>query len=133
MSAEQWRPANGFEGVYEVSSLGRVRSLTHTIRRADGGEWTYRGRVLKAGPTTKGYLFVTFSRGAERHMRKVHRLVLEAFVGPCPEGMEGCHNDGDKTNNQISNLRWDTRSANAKDRVKHGTQNSFTARERTAA
>jgi hypothetical protein len=50
----------------------------------------------------------------------VHRLVLEAFVGPCPEGMEACHNNGDPADNRLENLRWDTRSANAKDKVRHG-------------
>lgn len=51
----------------------------------------------------------------------VHRLVLEAFIGPCPDGMEACHNDGNGSNNNLSNLRWDTRIANAQDMVSHGT------------
>lgn len=50
----------------------------------------------------------------------IHRLVLEAFVGPCPPGLEGCHNDGNPTNNCISNLRWGTPASNAADRIKHG-------------
>jgi hypothetical protein len=53
---------------------------------------------------------------------KVHRLVLTAFVGPCPIGMEGCHRDGDKANNRLSNLRWGTPKSNSEDRVRHGTQ-----------
>lgn len=53
----------------------------------------------------------------------VHRLVLLAFVGPCPEGMEACHNDGDSTNNSLSNLRWDTPKNNHADKKKHGTVN----------
>jgi hypothetical protein len=55
------------------------------------------------------------------HLALVHRLVLEAFVGPCPEGMEGCHNDGNRLNNDLSNLRWGTRSDNRDDARKHGT------------
>lgn len=54
------------------------------------------------------------------HSVHVHRLVLMAFVGPCPEGMEGCHNDGDASNNNLANLRWDTRQANFDDLKKHG-------------
>jgi hypothetical protein len=54
--------------------------------------------------------------------RKVHLLVLEAFVGPCPPGMEGCHDDGDAANNKLSNLRWDTHKNNIEDQVKHGTR-----------
>lgn len=53
----------------------------------------------------------------------VHRLVLLAFVGPCPDGMEGCHDDNDPRNNCVSNLRWDTMERNQQDRVKHGTHN----------
>jgi hypothetical protein len=49
-----------------------------------------------------------------------HRLVLLAFVGPCPEGLEGCHNDGDPSNNRLDNLRWDTRESNMADQIKHG-------------
>lgn len=56
-----------------------------------------------------------------KNHRLVHRLVLEAFVGPCPDGMEGCHNDGNAANNTLANLRWDTRSANVVDAYRHGT------------
>jgi hypothetical protein len=56
---------------------------------------------------------------AKRH-RAVHRLVLEAFVGPCPEGFEGCHFDGDPSNNAVKNLRWDTHLNNMKDIQRHG-------------
>jgi hypothetical protein len=55
--------------------------------------------------------------------RKVHRLVLETFVGPCPDGMECCHNNGDPADNRLENLRWDTLSSNAYDRVEHGVHN----------
>jgi hypothetical protein len=53
--------------------------------------------------------------------RDVHRLILETFVGPCPEGMEACHADGNRLNNRLDNLRWDTPKGNAADRAKHGT------------
>lgn len=61
--------------------------------------------------------------------RRVHRLVLEAFVGPCPPGMEACHNDGNPANNALTNLRWDTRQANAADRSLHGTAPKGEARK----
>jgi hypothetical protein len=68
-----------------------------------------------------GYLYVNLKRVGSQSQRAVHRLVLEAFVGPCPPGMEGCHNDGDQLNNRLDNLRWDTPSNNKLDSVRHGT------------
>ena len=56
-------------------------------------------------------------------MFSVHVLVLTVFIGPCPEGMEGCHEDGDFTNNRVDNLRWDTHQENQRDMVRHGTTN----------
>jgi len=54
-------------------------------------------------------------------MKRVHRLVLEAFIGPAPKGTICCHNDGDPTNNRLENLRWDTHSSNTRDAIRHGT------------
>ncbi len=91
----------------------------------DGSVWSNKYRRWKRLKQSKrnGYLFAVFSNGSREKVvnRFVHRLVLEAFVGPCPKGMECCHNDGDPTNNNLSNLRWDTRKANSADRKKHGT------------
>lgn len=70
--------------------------------------------------TARGYLQVALQSVGVRVERKVHQLVLETFVGPRPEGMEVCHNDGNKKNNSLSNLRWGTKSENTKDRRNHG-------------
>lgn len=90
----------------------------------DGSFWSHkRGEWLRVEPwaNSKGYLRVGPSVNGKRLRFSVHRLVLEAFVGPCPDGMEGCHNDGDKSNNRPSNLRWDTQSANSFDNIyRHG-------------
>ena len=59
----------------------------------------------------------------KQNVVRVHKLVLEAFVGPCPDGLECCHNDGNSFNNHIDNLRWDTHKSNIHDRIKHGTSN----------
>lgn len=61
------------------------------------------------------------SLGRARFGQRVHRIVLETFVGPCPDGMEGCHNDGNPINNRVDNLRWDTRASNRADMLVHGT------------
>lgn len=116
---EEWRPIEGQEGSYEVSSFGRVRSLTRQIRCKNGAVKVIQGKVLRP---FKGdaYEHRVISFG-KRNRHYVHLLVLAAFVGPRPEGMEGCHNDGDPYNNHVSNLRWDTPSGNQRDRLVHGT------------
>lgn len=115
---ERWLPVVGFEGSYEVSDHGRVRGLD----RIGAAGQRVAGRVLTPTPNSHGYPAVTLYGNGLRRVGKVHRLVLEAFVGPCPDGMEACHGpDRDQTNNRLSNLRWGTSSENNFDRVRHGT------------
>lgn len=114
---EVWLPVAGFEGRYEVSSSGSVRSLDRLIDPGGRGRRRMRGRVLSQVVTPNGYCSVMLPNGRSL----IHRLVLTAFVGPCPDGMEGCHNDGDRSNNNLENLRWDTRSENNHDAVEHRT------------
>lgn len=113
-SPESWRPVVGWEGFYEVSSLGRVRRIFLP---------PYEGfRVLRPHPDRHGYPSVGLSRPGAKPMRpKVHKLVAESFIGPRPSGLEICHNDGDKTNARASNLRYDTHLANEQDKRLHGT------------
>jgi hypothetical protein len=104
---EKWRPIPGFEGRYEVSDHGRVRSLR------------YRGhptvQIMKSTPNYAGYYVITL--GKERKQFRLHCLVLEAFVGPRPApDFDGCHKSGDKRDNTLSNLRWDTKPGNMRDR-----------------
>ena len=116
--SEQWRAIAEWPG-YEVSDLGRVRSVARVIQRSNGWQQTIQERILKPTwnmPGDSGHLTVT----VYKKRKKVHRLVLIAFVGPGPEGHEVCHNDGDPSNNALSNLRWDTHRANSLDRTKHG-------------
>jgi hypothetical protein len=101
---EEWKDVVGFEGSYQVSNMGRVRS----------------SRVLKPGSSGKGYKAISLWVNGKAKRVRVHKLVLEAFVGPCPPGMECCHGDSDRTNNALSNLRWDTKKNNAKDRDEAG-------------
>lgn len=111
---ERWLPIPGYEGRYDVSDQGRVRSL------AWGKE-----RILKTCMDHKGYLQVGLSGGGPlARVPRVHRLVLLAFVGPRPDGMECRHIDGDHQNNILGNLRWGTHSENEFDRVKHGTHHN---------
>jgi hypothetical protein len=121
-SAERWRPVPGWADSYQVSDAGRVRSVDRIVRRSDGRTQRCAGVVLApARHPVSGYLYVNLKRHGSQRQRAVHRLVLEAFVGPCPLGMEGCHSDGDQLNNRLRNLRWDTPSNNRLDTVRHGT------------
>jgi hypothetical protein len=118
---ENWKPVPEYEGYYEVSDQGRVRSLDREIQRADGTTAKLRGKVLRFGRATTGYLQVNLSKEDEQKSIYVHKLVLLAFVGPRPEGMQACHGESGAEDNRLSNLRWDTVSENAMDRVRHGT------------
>jgi len=118
---EAWRTAVGWEDWYEVSNLGRVRSLPR-MSIAGGYPARYKGRVLTSRAGKNGYHVVCFtSPWKKRECRYVHQLVCEMFLGVCPPGLEVCHNDGTRDNNTVSNLRYDTRSANSLDRHIHGT------------
>lgn len=122
MTDERWLPVPEYEGYYEVSDHGNVRSVDRKIIHSNGITRTFPGRVLKKWQDKGGYWKVGLSKNGELHFRMVHRLVLSAFVGQCPKGMEGCHNDGNPGNPHLGNLRWDTYSNNQKDRRMHGTQ-----------
>ena len=115
---EIWSPIDGYPD-YEISDHGRVRSFKL------GGVY-----YLKFASFPTGHLQVRLSRFKKGTNFLVHRLVLENFTGPCPEGMECCQNDGDPTNNHESNRRWDTHAANMADKVGHGCHRNMRHRNR---
>ena len=117
---EQWLPVPGYEGHYEVSDHGRVRSLDRTVLRC-GRTMRVRGEMKALVDNGQGRKRVYLSKDGQMRRLQIHRLVLSVFVGPCPEGMEACHNDGNPANNHVENLRWDTGSANMHDKRRHGT------------
>ncbi|QPO16649.1 HNH endonuclease [Mycobacterium phage KashFlow] len=122
-NTEEWRPAPGYEGLYEVSSHGRVRSLDRTVptRRHPGGVRKLRGCLLKPSPSKYGHLMVSPSKDGRQKVEYIHHLVMLAFSGPRPDGMLVCHNDGDPANNRLDNLRWDDQFGNMRDTLSHGT------------
>jgi hypothetical protein len=115
---EIWKDALGWEGLYEVSSLGNIRSIA---RVNPVNKMLLGGKNLKRILGSRGYYVVNLTAKNRRNQYFVHKLVLEAFVGKAPQNMEACHNDGNRLNCSLSNLRWDTRSNNHKDKIKHGT------------
>lgn len=87
---------------------------------SDGTIWRFhkdQWRQCRCNPGSNGRLNVTINNATQ----SAARLICEAFHGPCPNGMECCHNNGERTDNRESNLRWDTRSANHLDKRQHGT------------
>ena len=107
---EAWRPIPGWEGLYEASDLGRVKSIP---RRQ------VRGGILSPSVGTNNYPIVWLRNKSERRASAVHRLVAEAFLGP-PEGLEVRHLNGDRMDNRLANLKYGTHSENVRDTVNHG-------------
>ena len=119
---EQWKSVVGFEGVYEVSDHGRVRSLDRVVVTKTGVSKRRKGCVLSAGMDRR-HRHVALCSGEGGKSYRVHKLVLEAFVGRCPGGLEARHLDDDPDNNCLRNLTYGTRSQNMLDRVRNGTHN----------
>ena len=127
---EYWRNVPGYEGLYRVSDWGRVKSVERKARIGGGLFRQVRERILKyaylkPGKRHKSYLIVILSKENQTKIRLIHRLVLEAFIGSCPQGMETCHNDGNPQNNRLMNLRWDTHQENSNDTIRHGTRSNI--------
>lgn len=115
--AEEWRPVVGYEGRYEVSDHGRVR------RFHSGGGCHKRldePVVMRPFKTSQGYRVIRLSSAGQKTSFSVHRLVLFAFVGPCPDDHECAHWNGTRDDNRLENLRWATRQENHQDKVRMG-------------
>lgn len=122
---EQWRPVVGWECYYEVSNFGRIRSLPRTVLRR------YFPPRIKTLPLNRdGYQLVAFQARPRSTTMKVHTVVLTAFVGPRPKGMQACHNDGNPANNSLTNLRWDTPLSNIADAIRQKTHPSVAMKAR---
>ena len=123
---EIWKEIPDFPG-YEVSDQGRVRSFLRMVGKGQGAGKGVRSTLdhnpqrILSPITSTGYLRVGLYKSKQRFERDIHSLILIAFVGPCPPGLEACHNDGIPANCFLSNLRWDTKSANSIDSLRHGT------------
>jgi len=103
MAKETWRPVVGYEGLYEVSSMGRIRTLNYL-----GSGFP---KVLRLS-RRNGYLYKSFSKENHKKTLAIHRVVAESFLGSPPENCEPNHLDGNKENNFADNLKWVTRSEN---------------------
>lgn len=122
MNTERWLPIVGFEGWYSVSDYGRVRSEDRAITRSDGIVLNWPSRMMSCAPDPNGYPILTLQRAGYIRKRRVHQLVMEAFVGPMPPGMEILHWDGDPGNAKLSNLRYGTHAQNGEDTIRYRTR-----------
>jgi len=122
VATERWLPVPDFQGYYEVSDRGRVRSLYRVVMRSNGVQQTVHARILRPSPGAYGHCYVPLARTGTRAKRfLVHRLILMAFKGSPPDGTEACHNNGNAEDNRLENLRWGTPSSNNYDRTTHRT------------
>lgn len=119
--SERWLPIVGYEGDYSVSDQGRVRSEAGVVVRSNGRPCTRKSKILHQTAHYKsGHMRVTLHRRGTQETAEVHRLVLAAFIGPCPLGLESLHWDDIPSNNALTNLRYGTRSENKLDLVRNG-------------
>jgi len=123
--AEQWRDIPGWEGFYQASSLGRVRSRDRVIECSDGRTFQVPGIVMSQRINVwTGYYLVGLRKPGEMVTKNVHSLIARAFLGERPPGLVVCHDNGKRTDNRVANLRYDSYSANELDKVRHATHHN---------
>lgn len=123
MKKEIWRPIKGYEGWYEVSSYGNVRSLDRLVIHSEGRKRLWKGKIMKLCHLNNGYLNIELSKNCVKKHHSIHRLVAEAFI-PNPDNLPIVnHKDENPNNNHVSNLEWCTRSYN----INYGTRNEKVA------
>lgn len=116
---EEWKDIEGYEGLYQVSNLGRVKSLDRIIYRNNGRIQTLRERILKPAKISGGYQFVLLSKDGKTKHCLVHRLVASAFIENPNDYTDVNHIDENKINNRVDNLEWCNRKYN----MNYGTRN----------
>lgn len=127
MKKEYWKPVVGYEGLYEVSNWGRVKSLERYRKGPNGSIRICKGRILKLRTDKDGYLLVALCKNNIKKTFRVHRLVAEAFI-PNPDNLPCVnHKDENKQNNVVSNLEWCSYEYN----INYGTRNERMAKRRS--
>ena len=119
--ATVWKAIPGYEGFYEASDAGAIRSVERVVNGGSGPR-VFPGRILSQAIGGHKYAVVNLSKFGKVKQFTVHTLILLTFKGECPPGCEALHDDGNRLNNGVPNLNWDSRQRNTRDRIKHGTQ-----------
>ena len=123
---EEWKNVIGYEGLYEVSNTGQVRSLDRYVKYSNGRICLHKGKVLSPAKDKYGYLAVVLSCNGKQKTIKIHRLVAQAFIENPDNLPEVNHLDEDKTNNNVDNLEWCTTKYNSN--YGHRTENAINTR-----
>ena len=118
---EEWKDVPGWEGAYQVSCLGRVKSLARTCATKGGAQRRVPELIMNAKLDKDGYPRITLTRDGIGKTKAVHTLVCEAFIGPRPDKMQTRHLNGDPADNRIENLVYGTQEENCADKILHGT------------
>ena len=122
MNKEIWKAIPGYEGLYEVSDLGRVRSLDRIIVKKNKSTMLYKGKILKYYEDSQGRLSVSLSKNDKKKNIRVHIIVAETFIGKRPDKKVICHINGNNQDNRLVNLRYDTHRENAIDIYRQGNK-----------
>lgn len=119
---ETWKPIPGYEGHYEASDQGHIRSIDRWVTRKDGRRHWHKGRILSPKIDKQRHYVVNLKVGGKQAHRYVHRLVAMAHIGP-PDGPRAVarHLDDDPSNNRLENIAWGSESDNKMDSVRNGT------------
>jgi hypothetical protein len=121
---EEWRAVIDYQGKYQVSNLGRVRTIARVVTRRNGVPISIHGRIKQPSRASRGDYPVVCLKdvGKKPKLVTVHSLVAAAFIGPRPKYADICHFDGNPHNSQLSNLRYAFRRENEADKDRHGTR-----------
>ena len=123
MEKEIWKDIPNYEGLYQVSNLGRVKGLDRTVCGKDGKSYTKRGKILKNKMGTNGYHYVCLYKNNKQKTFMIHSLVALNYIGERPKNYDICHISGDKLDNTVYNLKYDTRTENFNDMYRQGRKN----------
>lgn len=111
---EVWKDVIGYEGMYQVSTFGRVRALEREIEYKNGTRHTYPEKILSARLDKYGYLRTNLYKSGKAKVKKIHRIVAESFIPNKDKKSTINHKDGNKLNNRVENLEWTTWGENNK-------------------
>ena len=124
MIKEIWKPIKGYEGLYEISSLGRVKSLERYVAN-NGGKYLIKERILKPTKNQYGYLYVVISKNNINKHKLIHRLVAETFISNKHSKRTINHINGIKTDNTLENLEWCTHKHNNREARRLGLNKGY--------